>query len=192
MNSEKKYSDTQLISDLQSVRGGVGDSDIKAFERIFHKYYPMLRNFITGLLKNQTEAEDIAQNCFMKLWFNRYSLNPGQSLKNWLFVLARNEALNVLRSRRSKGISLEPQHDSLSPLRTVDDWLSYSETNARLKTKIDALPSRRRAIFMMSRFVHMSNTEIAVKLNLSVRTVEKHIELALMDLRKGMDIHKTN
>lgn len=191
MDSEKKYSDADLIADLQSVRGGV-DVDIKAFERVFHKYYPMLRNFITGLLKNPAEAEDIAQNCFMKLWFNRYSLDPGKSLKNWLFVIARNEAVNVLRSRRSKGISLEMQHDAPSPLRTVDDWLSFSETNALLKTNINALPPQRRAIFMMSRYVHMSNMEIAVKLNLSVRTVEKHIELALRDLRKGMDVHKTN
>ena len=54
------------------------------------------------------------------------------------------------------------------------------------------LPPQRRAIFKMSRYIHMSNMEIAVKLNISVRTVEKHIELALRDLRKGMDVHKVN
>ena len=82
MDSEKKYSDKDLVTAMQAVRGRVkADSDIKAFEQIFHKYYPMLRNFIAGLLKNPAEAEDIAQNCFMKLWFNRCSLNPEQSLK---------------------------------------------------------------------------------------------------------------
>jgi RNA polymerase sigma-70 factor (ECF subfamily) len=64
--------------------------------------------------------------------------------------------------------------------------LTFAETNTRLRNNIEALPPQRRTIFKMSRFDHMSNTEIAVKLNLSVRTVEKHIELALKDLRGSM------
>jgi RNA polymerase sigma-70 factor (ECF subfamily) len=60
------------------------------------------------------------------------------------------------------------------------------ETSKIIRTNIDALPPQRKAIFMMSRYEHMSNIEIAVKLNLSVRTVEKHIELALKDLRHSM------
>ncbi|MBO8448269.1 MAG: RNA polymerase sigma-70 factor [Bacteroidetes bacterium] len=191
MDSEKKYSDKDLVTAMQAVRVKA-DSDIKAFEQIFHKYYPMLRNFIAGLLKNPAEAEDIAQNCFMKLWFNRCSLNPEQSLKNYLFVMARNEAFNVLRSRRLQNVPLSIRHDGLSPLCAVDDWLNFSETNAILQKNIEMLPPQRRAIFKMSRYIHMSNMEIAVKLNISVRTVEKHIELALRDLRKGMDVQKVN
>lgn len=64
--------------------------------------------------------------------------------------------------------------------------MSYAETNVRLRNNIEALPPQRRTVFMMSRYEHMSNTEIAVKLNISVRTVEKHIELALKDLRRSM------
>jgi RNA polymerase sigma-70 factor (ECF subfamily) len=68
----------------------------------------------------------------------------------------------------------------------VEEWMSFAETNVRLRHNIEALPPKRRAIFMMSRYEHMSNMEIAVKLNLSVRTVEKHIELALKDLRHSL------
>jgi RNA polymerase sigma-70 factor (ECF subfamily) len=64
--------------------------------------------------------------------------------------------------------------------------MSYAETNTLIKNNIEALPPQRRTIFKMSRYDHMSNIEIAVKLNLSVRTVEKHIELALKDLRRSM------
>ena len=69
---------------------------------------------------------------------------------------------------------------------TVDDWMSFTETNTLIQNNIEALPPQRRTIFKMSRYDHMSNIEIAVKLNLSVRTVEKHIELALKDLRRSM------
>ena len=69
---------------------------------------------------------------------------------------------------------------------SVDDWMSFAETNTLIQNNIEALPPQRKTIFKMSRYDHMSNIEIAVKLNLSVRTVEKHIELALKDLRRSM------
>ncbi len=192
MNSDGKYSDKKLIEDLKTSPGGGGNADLKAFERLFHRYYPMLLNFLAGFVKSRPEAEDIAQNCFMKLWINRFSLSPDQSVKNYLFVLARNEAINVLSSRRSKNIPITAQYESVPHLDILDHWLTFTETNILLRKNIDALPPQRQIIFKMSRYGHMSNMEIAVNLNLSVRTVEKHIELALKDLRKCLDQHKIN
>ena len=192
MNSDGKYSDKKLIEDLKTSPGGGGNADLKAFERLFHRYYPMLLNFLAGFVKSRPEAEDIAQNCFMKLWINRCSLSPDQSVKNYLFVLARNEAINVLSSRRSKNIPITAQYESVPHLDILDHWLTFTETNILLRKNIDALPPQRQIIFNMSRYGHMSNMEIAVNLNLSVRTVEKHIELALKDLRKCLDQHKIN
>jgi RNA polymerase sigma-70 factor (ECF subfamily) len=68
----------------------------------------------------------------------------------------------------------------------VEDWYNYVETNARLRSDIESMPPQRRTIFKMSRYENLSNMEIAIRLNLSVRTVEKHIELALKDLRRSM------
>lgn len=181
MGQDKKYPDEKLIADL--CREGV---DKDAFERLFHRYYPMVLNFTRSLVKNPVVAEDIAQNSFMKLWLNRFSLQPGQSVKNYLCVLSRNDAINYLRSARCKNVGLDSQFESHLQNANVEDWLSYAETNIRLKNNIEALPPQRRAVFMMSRYDHMTNLEIAVKLNLSVRTVEKHIELALKDLRRSM------
>ena len=182
MGSEKKYPDERLVADL--CREGV---DIDAFERLFHRYYPMVLNFTASLVKNQAVAEDIAQNCFMKLWLNRFSLHPSQSIKNYLCVLSRNDSINYLRSARSKSVGLGSQFEShMQNPNNVEDWMTFAETNIRLRHNIEALPPKRRAIFMMSRYEHMSNMEIAVKLNLSVRTVEKHIELALKDLRHSL------
>ena len=181
MSQDNKFPDDRLIVDLHEE--GV---DIAAFERLFHRYYPMVLGFIRALVKNQAVAEDIAQNSFMKLWLNRYSLQPGLSIKNYLCVISRNEAINFLRSSQTKGVQLEPQLEPHVQNPTVDDWLNFTETNTQIRNNIDALPPQRKTIFKMSRYEHMSNMEIAVKLNLSVRTVEKHIELALKDLRRSM------
>jgi RNA polymerase sigma-70 factor (ECF subfamily) len=69
---------------------------------------------------------------------------------------------------------------------TIEEWMNFTETSKIIRSNVDAMPPQRRAVFMMSRYEHMSNMEIAVRLNLSVRTVEKHIELALKDLRQSM------
>lgn len=181
MGQDKKYPDERLIAEL--CKEGV---DKEAFERLFHRYYPMVLNFTKALVKDSVVAEDIAQNSFMKLWLNRLSLRQDLSVKNYLCILSRNEAINYLRSARSKNVVLDPQFESHLQNANIDDWMSFAETNVRLRNNIDALPPQRRTVFMMSRYEHMSNTEIAVKLNISVRTVEKHIELALKDLRRSM------
>lgn len=146
----------------------------------------MVLNFTKALVKNPVVAEDIAQNSFMKLWLNRFSLQPDLSVKNYLCVISRNESINYLRSGQARNVTLGAQQEPRLQDPTAEDWLNYAETNTILKTNIEALPPQRRAVFMMSRYEHMSNVEIAVKLNLSVRTVEKHIELALKDLRRSM------
>ena len=117
---------------------------------------------------------------------NRFTLQPDLSVKNYLYVIARNEAINYLRSAHTRNVGLGAQQEAHHQDPTVDDWMSFTETNTLIQNNIEALPPQRRTIFKMSRYDHMSNIEIAVKLNLSVRTVEKHIELALKDLRRSM------
>lgn len=175
-----KYSDEFLLGELLHVEAAAS-----AFEAIFHRYYPMVLNFIRGMVKDGGLAEDIAQNIFMRLWLNRAVLDRTKSLKNWLCVLARNEAINVLRSKCSKVLAFQAEvPDTQLSDRTVEDWYNFVETNERLRSYIETMPLQRREIFKMSRYEHRSNMEIAVMLNISVRTVEKHIELALKGLRK--------
>ena len=182
MGKDGKYTDEELIVDLLS-----GGSAVLAFERVFHKYYPMVFGFIRGMLKDDGMAEDVAQNIFMKLWLNRSRLDEHTSLKNYLCVLARNEALNILRSVRARSVVLQPDVQEPKMLEpAVEDWYNYVETNARLRSDIESMPPQRRTIFKMIRYENLSNMEIAIRLNLSVRTVEKHIELALKDLRRSM------
>lgn len=179
MEEKDKQPDEILVEKI--LQGG---AEVDAFESIFHRYYPMVLNFIKGMLKDDGAAEDISQNIFMKLWINRFKLDRNQSLKNYLCVMARNEALNVLRSKRVSSTVLQSNvPELLNRENTVDDWYNFMETNAIIRRSVEAMPPQRRTIFKMSRYENMSNMEIAVRLNLSVRTVEKHIELALKDLR---------
>ena len=153
--------------------------NIRSFEAIYDRYAPMVLNFVRKMIKDQMRAEDITQNIFMRLYVSRNSLEPGLSLKNWLFVCARNEALDVLRSKWAKVQEIMEDAQVSVP----EDEMIRRESAAQLRTMVDDLPDQRAKILKMSKLDELSNREIAERLGLSVRTVEKHLELALKDLR---------
>lgn len=174
-------SDNELISAI--IRG-----DVPAYEKLFERYYPTLLHFIRGMLKDDHMAEDIAQNTFMKLWIHREKLDSAQSVKNYLFVLAKHEIYNIFKAKRTTMLSLQPQlRDSdIADRTTAEEQYNYTELNALLMQGISKMPPQRQLIFRMSRYEHLSNREIADRLGLSVRTVDKHIELALKDLHNSL------
>ena len=153
--------------------------NIRSFEAIYDRYAPMVLNFVRKMIKDQMRAEDITQNIFMRLYVSRNSLEPGLSLKNWLFVCARNESLDVLRSKWAKVQEIMEDAQVSVP----EDEMIRRESAAQLRTMVDDLPDQRAKILKMSKLDELSNREIAERLGLSVRTVEKHLELALKDLR---------
>lgn len=158
--------------------------NIRSFEAIYDRYAPMVLNFVRKMIKDQMRAEDITQNIFMRLYVSRNSLEPpGLSLKNWLFVCARNEALDVLRSKWAKDVAKVQEIMEDAQVSVPEDEMIRRESAAQLRTMVDDLPDQRAKILKMSKLDELSNREIAERLGLSVRTVEKHLELALKDLR---------
>ena len=178
----KPQSDNELISAI--IRG-----DVNAYEQLFVRYYPTLLHFIRGMLKDDHMSEDIAQNIFMKLWIHREKLDSSQSVKNYLFVLAKHEIYNIFKAKRTTMLSLLPQlsdRDVTDLAGSAEEQYNYTELNALLMQGISKMPPQRQLIFRMSRYEHLSNREIAERLGLSVRTVDKHIELALKDLHSTL------
>lgn len=178
----RQQSDSSLIS-------AVKKDDKGAYEQLFVRYYPTLLRFIHGMLKDNHMAEDIAQNIFMKLWIHREKLDSTQSLKNYLFVLAKHEIFNIFKAKRTTMLSLLPQlndRDIEDRGYSIEEQYNYAELNELLIQNISKMPPQRQLIFCMSRCEHLSNREIAERLGLSVRSVDKHIELALKDLHNSI------
>jgi len=182
-DKKEKY---QALSDGEltaAVRGG----DDRAYDAIFLRWYPQVQRFLLTLVKENALAEDLAQSVFMKLWLFRERLNPAQSLKNYLMVLARNAALDFFRSKyHSLQTDLPTPPEHAAPERT-EQKAELTETNVRIRQVVEDMPAQRREIFKMSRVEQLSNEEIALRMGLSVRTVEKHIQLALKDLRNFLN-----
>ena len=175
-----EFNEKHLIERLKN-----GDKD--AFRQLFEHYYPLFLAFARRILKESHIAEDMLQNVFMRTWVLRERLDEKRSLKNYLLVAVRNEIYYYLRSEmknRHQELTPEIADSSLSSDRT----LSLKEMERGIAKIIAAMPERRREIFRMSRNLKLSNQEIAERLGISVRTVEKHIENALSDIRHRLPV----
>lgn len=172
----RDLSEKELISGLK-----VGN--LKSYEVLFQLKYNTFYTYIKGFVKDCWIAEDITQNIFMKVWIHRNNLNPELSIHSYLYVLAKNEIYNYFREK-SKQLSFNAIDVNSHVCNDLEDQYNAKEIEEKVAYAVSEMSAQRREIFRLSRIEHLSNKEIAERLNISVRTVEKHIELALKDLRK--------
>lgn len=160
------------------------EGDPLSFEILFQKYYVRFYNFVFNLTKNSQAAEDIIQNVFMKIWINRANLRPDQSIHNYIYVLSKREMLNHIRDRKAY-VQVERLVMTEQPSEEVTDQsMALKELDERIRRFIADMPEQRRKVFLLSRYRGLTNKEIAEMMGLSVRTVDRHINLALTSLKK--------
>ncbi len=176
-NSVNNLEEHKLLERL--IRG-----DVAGYEALFHRYYPTFFTFIKGMTKESALAEDITQNIFMKVWINREKLDAEKSIRNYLFVLAKYEVYNYFRSKSRLVVPLDGSLElKASQPNETYETIALKDTIDIVEDIVNRMPPQRQNVFRMSRFKQIPNREIADELNLSVRTVEKHLELAIRELR---------
>jgi RNA polymerase sigma-70 factor (ECF subfamily) len=173
-------SDSELIAYLQ--RG-----NLRGYEAIFHKYYDLFLTFAQRIVGDKPTAEDIVQDTFMQLWIHRAQLDTQRSLYNLLFTMIKHRVYDYFRHK----MSLEVVEESALPLDglqstetvTVEEQFALNELRRVVDQAVTAMPSQRQAVYVLSREEHLSRQEIAQRMGLSVRTVDKHLELAMREIR---------
>lgn len=133
------------------------------------------------VLNDKAAAEDIVQDIFLDLWRKRHELSI-ENTSSYLFSAVKYRVLNYIRKNKVPMTDLDFV-DKFNTLNSTEEFIDFKELRQTLDDAISDLPDQCRKVFTMSRFDHMSNKEIAEKLNLSLRTVENHISLALRKLR---------
>lgn len=159
---------------------------MRDFLEIYRAFYGKVFTFVLSLVRSKANAQDITQNIFMKLWKNRKNLEHIKSMDDYLFILSKNACMDYFRkASRKKEISTDVFDEFLlsrivsSPEKRIDALSDIEE----LRHVIDSLPSKRRDIFIMSRFDGLSNDEIASILGVSKKTVENQISLATKKIK---------
>lgn len=161
------------------------------FESMFDQYYHPLVTYAYRYVNNWQVGEDIVQDVFMALWIKKEEIDFTLPIKPYLYRSTYNKAINYLNSFLVQK-KLEPSEDIDDLLNqeilahNQHDSLLLKEIDREIQSVINTLPPQRKKVFIMSRKLNMSNKEIAARLEISEKTVEKHITNALSDIRKHL------
>lgn len=173
-------SDFELIERLSN-------NDRKAFEEIFKSYYHELCGFCLKYVRVETTAEEIVQEIFINIWDRRAELSITVSIKAYLYTAVRNRSFNYLKLQLPKEQKkVEVDNIGIVESDTREDEMILDELKEQVRMAIDQLPTKCRIIFNLSRNSGLTYREIAEELDISVKTVENQIGLALKKLRERL------
>lgn len=164
-------------------------ADRDTFTRMFQRFYVPLVRYAHRFTGDDGRAKDVVQDVFAKLWRDRASITINVSLKAFLYTMVRNRALNLNRrtSRVVSGVEMQVLLDRRRVQPSEEEALAAKELKRHLQTWIEELAPRRKEAFILSRYHAMTHQEIAEVMQVSKRTVDTHILLALRELRQRLD-----
>jgi len=155
----------------------------EAFNKAFDLYYSRLCFYADQILHDFDLSRSIVQQVFVDLWIKRERLLV-TSLQAYLYNSTRNASLDVLKHKKVESRYLSSLEQNESFVET--DLMEEAELADRINTAIQNLPEKCREIFLLCRFEGLKYAEIADRLNISVKTVEMQISIALKKLRKDL------
>jgi RNA polymerase sigma-70 factor (family 1) len=162
--------------------------DERAFDALFRHYSALVYRFAYSYLKSRPAAEEIVQECFIKIWEKRAQLREDVPLKGYLFTTAHHAVLNELR-RDQHHLRLHGQVAAAAGPASVTNEVEYHEMEALYQAALAHLPPKQREAFVLSRQQGLSYPEIAERQGVSVKTVEAHMVQALKTIRTYFRLH---
>lgn len=156
----------------------------QGFAHFFDRLYPALSYFAFQVLKDRPEAEDVADESFIKAWEQRHRFTNPQNLKSFLYRTTRNASIDILRRRkRYASIQKELQYLSDKESSAIDREIIRAESLASIHASLDILPPQCRRVFSMIYIDGKSTTEISQELNITVNNIRVLKAKALSLLR---------
>lgn len=174
---------------LEALRSG----DRGEFARLVETYSPLVYRLGLKILSNAQDAEDVLQETFIKVFRNIDGFDGRASLSTWLYRIATNEALMMLRKKRPDSISIEEPVENhevdLEPLQIVDwccmpeEELMSEEGRAALDQAVENLPHTLRVVFLLRDIEGLSTRDTAEVLDLTESAVKTRLSRARLRLR---------
>jgi RNA polymerase sigma-70 factor (ECF subfamily) len=177
---------------LDQLQSRLGTGDEEAFERIFRRLSAPVFRFVCGMVEDEALAHDLTQDTFAKLWAIRDRMEDVDSLRAYVFQMARNRVYNQQRDeqvRRDNKAELRASAAHASPT-APDTALDTDMLRSRLENWINELPDRQREALTLRRQSDLSHEEIAQVMDISPNTVNNHIVRAMQHLRSRLRDHR--
>ncbi len=163
----------------------VKKGSIPAFEKLLKDYERRIFNYLYRIAGNRTDAEDLTQETFIKLYANRRNIDPDKSFQSWLYRIATNTAYDWFRRRKGRHESFTID-DPEKPYETIDPSSSYNtiETVKDVENALSRLKPAYRTILLLFYNEGLSYEEIAEVSDLPLNTVKTNIRRAKEALGK--------
>jgi RNA polymerase sigma-70 factor, ECF subfamily len=159
-------------------------NSLQNIEKVFREHHKMLCNVAYAMVRDRSAAEDIVQDVFLNLWRKRNELIIDSNLKGYLYRSVSNSCLNYLQSYHKKNFKLRDEFkDNEVGFVSIHDMIDADRLQLLINNAVDNLPPRCKAVFVLSRYEGMKQQQIADTLNISVKTVENQMGIALAKLR---------
>jgi len=173
----EKHDDHSLVQLLQK-------GNVAAFDSLFERYSPKLFGFALKYFKNETDAEELVQEVFVKVWENRQTLKSELSFKSYLFTIALNQIRKHFNKKATSLRYLESLQDEpeFTDNQSINDD-NYESALTQINLIIEQMPPRCREIFIKSKLEGKSSKEVAAELNISAGTVDNQVSEAIRFIR---------
>lgn len=188
MQEKIEYRSRKVAELFDQIKAG----DQKAFELLFSIYFPRLNDFARKVVKDDVISQDIVQEVFVKVWEKRrdiLNINP----EAYLFRLVRNRCIDYINhlrvvNERMDEIEILSKYEELYRIDFIGDEpyvLIEKELKQKIEQTIQNLPERCREVFILSRISGLKNKEIAEKLDISIKNVERHLSRARQSFKNN-------
>jgi RNA polymerase sigma-70 factor, ECF subfamily len=185
----------------EDLMARIAKGDNEAFEMLVNRHRTSVLNLIYRFIGDRTQAKDLAQEVFLRIWQGAKSYKPEAKFTTWSYRVTANLCINELKSSRrkrwfsfyrSEGGSEKPIEETLSDdSPTAEDVLLARERNRQISEALQGLPVNQRMALVLKRYDNLSYKEIAETLNCSVSAVESLIVRAKRTLQEKLKNLKT-
>lgn len=177
------YNDQELFSLIK-------DGDVKAFHAFFYRYNTKVFHFAFHIIREKTEAEEITQDVFLKLWLARAMLGSVINPDTWLFVMVKNRALDQLDKQATRNkLEIDLTNQNVTFSNNTEEEIDYRESKKLIADAVEKLPLHQRLVFQLSKDKGLSRDEIAEQLKISPNTVKNHLGSAIKFVRQYLENH---
>lgn len=156
--------------------------DKEAFREIFEYFAPRVKAFLMKSDADVELAEDCVQDTMVTVWHKAHLFDPGRaSVSTWIFSIARNKKIDVLRKRNRpepEDLPWGPEPDDM-----IDDVLTLQSESKRLRDALNDLPEKQRDIISRAFYGELTHQELSEETGLPLGTIKSRIRLALERLR---------
>jgi len=163
--------------------------DSVAFYQLYERYSKRLYGFVLQYVKIDEDAEGIVQEVFIKIWEKRKTIDVYSSFESFLFTVAYNATISLLRKRvtENKYLAHLQSIQQVNNTNDATDELYFNELSEKLKALLNELTPRQKTIFLLSREEGLTHEQIAGKLNITLNTVKKHMANTISFLKNHLN-----